>query len=69
MASARSRSVDRGESAQEIILCAAETSGLSAQTKLHSIRNLVPLIVLLAAALSGCGDTCDNIEQIADYRF
>jgi len=37
-------------------LCAAETSGLSAQTKLHSIRHLALLIVLLAPALSGCGD-------------
>ena len=38
---------------------AAEPSGLSAQTehsRLHSIRRLALLIVLLAPALSGCGD-------------
>jgi RND family efflux transporter MFP subunit len=59
MGSSRPPSIDHGKSAEETDLGATETSGHSAQAeniKPLSFGDLRPLIVLLAVALSGCGD-------------
>jgi multidrug efflux system membrane fusion protein len=59
MGSSRPPSIDHGKSAEETDLGATETSGRSAQAeniKPLSFCDLRPLIVLLAVALSGCGD-------------
>jgi membrane fusion protein, multidrug efflux system len=52
-------SIDRGNSAGEIQLSATEKSERLAQRQIfnvHSLRGMRPLIVLLAVALSACGD-------------
>src|SRR5260370_10201589 len=52
-------SIDRGESAEERELGATEKSERLAHAincKVHSFFDLMPLIVLLAVTLSGCGD-------------
>jgi RND family efflux transporter MFP subunit len=52
-------SIDRGNSAGEMQLGATEKSERLAQTRVlgfHSLCGLGPLMVLLALALSGCGD-------------
>jgi RND family efflux transporter MFP subunit len=55
----RPLSIDRGKSAEEMELSATEKSERFAQAAIfnvHSFSDLRPLIVLLAVALSGCGD-------------
>jgi multidrug efflux system membrane fusion protein len=52
-------SLDRGKSAEELELRATEKSkrlAQAAKASFHPLRDLRPLIVLLAVALSGCGD-------------
>ncbi len=52
-------SIDCGESEEEMELSATEKSERLAQAEnlnFHSLRDLGPLIVLLAVTLSGCGD-------------
>jgi multidrug efflux system membrane fusion protein len=52
-------SLDRGESAEELELSAPEKSkrlAPAAKFSFHPLRELRPLIVLLAVGLSGCGD-------------
>jgi multidrug efflux system membrane fusion protein len=52
-------SIGRGKNAEEMQLSATGESGRPAQAaifNIHSLRGLAPVIMLLAVALSGCGD-------------